>query len=150
MIVKIVHGVVYATLSCNLRRACPSVAKILCKLLPMTTTTYSPRTTRTNWSRIINLVSRSILKIMNRRGKFFFPPLFNLSNERWRKEKRKKKIERSQRRVSAISSKEYDACIYKWDRNRSVSSRGREFLRGDESAGPMQPRCADRNFRFLG
>lgn len=47
MIVKIVHGVVYATLSSNLRRACPSVAKILRKLPPPIITTYlSSRTTQ--------------------------------------------------------------------------------------------------------
>lgn len=56
MIVKIVHGVVYATLSSNLRRACPSVAKILGKLPPMAANhryLFIARDT-TNRGRIIN------------------------------------------------------------------------------------------------
>lgn len=78
MIVKIVHGVVYATLSSNLRRACPSVAKILRKLPPPMPADhyylFILAHDTANWSRIINLARREEknLKIVNRRGKFFF------------------------------------------------------------------------------
>lgn len=96
MIVKIVHGVVYATLSSNLRRACPSVAKILRKLPPPMPADhyylFILAHDTANWSRIINLARREEknLKIVNRRGKFFFELLSFRSIEQMIEEKEEK------------------------------------------------------------
>lgn len=117
MIVKIVHGVVYATLSSNLRRACPSVAKILRKLPPPMPADhyylFILAHDTANWSRIINLARREEknLKIVNRRGKFFFElPSFR-SIEQMIEEKRKKK-NRKITEESFGSFFERDAYIY--------------------------------------